>query len=183
MVRRLLPLVAVLAAAVALPAFAQGQLNLYCSSPNTAWCQGMAVGFEKATGTKVAVIQKATGEMLAQIKAGGIVDARTPGEHFGEAMLKNKKAGCVPGAVHLEWVEFLDPKTDKFLPPADLIKLVKDRKVDLDKPNITYCQGGGRAAVAAFGLELAGAKNVRNYYASWGEWGNDPDTPVEVKKK
>ena len=29
----------------------------------------MAVGFEKATGTKVAVMQKATGEMLAQIKA------------------------------------------------------------------------------------------------------------------
>ena len=49
--------------------FAQGQLNLYCSSPNTAWCQGMAVGFERSTGTKVAVIQKATGEMLAQIKA------------------------------------------------------------------------------------------------------------------
>ena len=42
---------------------------MYCSSPNTAWCQGMAVGFEKATGTKVAVVQKATGEMLAQIKA------------------------------------------------------------------------------------------------------------------
>jgi len=48
---------------------AQGTLNLYCSSPNTAWCQGMANGFEKATGTKVAVIQKATGEMLAQVKA------------------------------------------------------------------------------------------------------------------
>jgi iron(III) transport system substrate-binding protein len=53
----------------ALPALAQGQLNLYCSSPNTAWCQGMAVGFEKATGTRVAVIQKATGELLATIKA------------------------------------------------------------------------------------------------------------------
>lgn len=53
--------------AAALPAAAQ--LNLYCSSPNTAWCQGMAVGFEKATGTRVAVVQKATGEMLAQIKA------------------------------------------------------------------------------------------------------------------
>jgi iron(III) transport system substrate-binding protein len=50
-------------------AVAQGSLNLYCSSPNTAWCQGMAVGFEKATGTKVAVVQKATGEMLAQVKA------------------------------------------------------------------------------------------------------------------
>src|SRR5437870_4117666 len=50
-------------------ASAEGTLNLYCSSPNTAWCQGMAVGFEKATGTKVSVIQKATGEMLAQVKA------------------------------------------------------------------------------------------------------------------
>jgi iron(III) transport system substrate-binding protein len=55
----------------AIPAIgiAQGQLNLYCSSPNTAWCQGMAVGFERLSGTHVAVIQKATGEMLAQIKA------------------------------------------------------------------------------------------------------------------
>ena len=59
-----------LALALALvPSLAQAQLNLYCSSPNTAWCQGMAIGFEKATGTKVSVIQKATGEMFAQIKA------------------------------------------------------------------------------------------------------------------
>ncbi len=34
------------------PSLAQAQLNLYCSSPNTAWCQGMANGFEKATGTQ-----------------------------------------------------------------------------------------------------------------------------------
>jgi len=61
--------VALVAALVATPAVAQGQLNLYCSSPNTAWCQGMANGFERLSGTKVAVIQKATGEMLAQIKA------------------------------------------------------------------------------------------------------------------
>ena len=55
--------------AAPLVAGAQGQLNLYCSSPNTAWCQGMAIGFEKATGTRVAVVQKATGEMFAQVKA------------------------------------------------------------------------------------------------------------------
>ena len=67
MLRRLLVAAATLALAPL--AIAQGQLNLYCSSPNTAWCQGMAVGFEKATGVKVAVVQKATGEMLAQVKA------------------------------------------------------------------------------------------------------------------
>jgi iron(III) transport system substrate-binding protein len=43
--------------------------QLYCSSPNTAWCQGMANGFEKATGTKVAVVQKATAKCCAQVKA------------------------------------------------------------------------------------------------------------------
>ena len=49
--------------------FAQGTLAMYCSSPNTAWCQGMAIGFEKATGVKASVTQKATGELFAQIKA------------------------------------------------------------------------------------------------------------------
>lgn len=121
--------------------------------------------------------------VLGVLKDGGAacVDARAPEEFTGEKALA-KKAGHIPGATHLEWVELLDPKTDKFLPPADLIKLVKDRKIDLDKPQVTYCQGGGRAAVVAFGLELAGAKNVRNYYPSWGEWGNADDTPVERKK-
>jgi iron(III) transport system substrate-binding protein len=59
--------VATIALFASLPA--AGQLNMYCSSPNTAWCQGMAVGFEKTSGVKVAVVQKATGEMLAQIRA------------------------------------------------------------------------------------------------------------------
>ncbi len=52
-------------------ASAQGTLHMYCSSPNTAWCQGIAVGFEKAAGVKVSVVQKATGELFAQIKAEG----------------------------------------------------------------------------------------------------------------
>ncbi len=52
-------------------ASAQGTLAIYCSSPNTSWCQGMAIGFEKTTGIKVSVTQKATGELFAQIKAEG----------------------------------------------------------------------------------------------------------------
>jgi iron(III) transport system substrate-binding protein len=70
MIRRLgIALAAVVSLCSSTGAWAQGSLNLYCSSPNTAWCQGMAVGFEKSTGVKVAVVQKATGEMLAQVKA------------------------------------------------------------------------------------------------------------------
>jgi 3-mercaptopyruvate sulfurtransferase SseA len=34
----------------------------------------------------------------------------------------------------------------------------------------------------AFGMELAGAADVRNYYAGWGEWGNADDTPIVTKE-
>jgi len=29
-----------------------------------------------------------------------------------------------------------------------------------------------------FGLELMGARDVRNYYRGWSEWGNSDETPV-----
>ena len=65
--RSLTLVVGVAAALVSVAAAAQGSLAMYCSSPNTAWCQGMATGFERATGAKVSVTQKATGELFAQI--------------------------------------------------------------------------------------------------------------------
>lgn len=111
-------------------------------------------------------------------KASQIIDARSAGEYSGTETLA-KKGGHVPGAKPLEWVDFLDPKTKKFKPAADLAKLIAESKIDLSKPCTTYCQSGGRASVVAFGLELMGAKNVRNYYRSWSEWGNADDTPVE----
>ncbi len=123
-------------------------------------------------------------DVQAELKAhaGTLLDARSAGEHTGEVK-SAKKSGCVPGAVHLEWSDLLDPKTGKFLPPAEMAKLYKDKGVDLTKPAVTYCQSGGRAAVAAFGLELMGGTKVRNYYGSWSEWGNAADTPVETKTK
>jgi thiosulfate/3-mercaptopyruvate sulfurtransferase len=123
-------------------------------------------------------------DVLAELKQPGatIVDARTREEFTGEQKAA-KKAGHIPGAVHLEWSDLLDPRTGKFLPPDELKKLAADRKIDPGKRAITYCQSGGRAAVTAFGLELLGAKDVRNYYRSWSEWGNAEDTPVATPPK
>ncbi|MCU0704159.1 MAG: rhodanese-like domain-containing protein, partial [Fimbriiglobus sp.] len=67
----------------------------------------------------------------------------------------------------------------KFKPAGELITLFEKGKIDLTKPCVTYCQGGGRAAVMAFGLELMGAKEVKNYHKSWGEYGADVKTPKE----
>lgn len=123
-------------------------------------------------------------KVLELIKSPGatVVDARTKEEHTGEQKAA-KKVGHIPGSVHFEWVEFFDPQTGKYYSPGELKKRAADRQIDLGKPAVTYCQGGGRAAVAAFGLELMGVKGVKNYYASWGEWGNADDTPVALPKK
>ena len=70
-------------------------------------------------------------------------------------------------------------QTQKFKPAGELAKLFESQKIDLTKPCVTYCQGGSRAAVMAFGLELMGAKDVKNYHKSWGEYGSNKETPKE----
>jgi iron(III) transport system substrate-binding protein len=50
------------------PARAQGELVLYCSVQEE-WCRPMAQAFERATGIKVAMTRKSSGETYAQIKA------------------------------------------------------------------------------------------------------------------
>lgn len=107
-----------------------------------------------------------------------IIDARSDSEYCGEANTA-KRNGAIPGAVHKEWTDVIDKKTQRFKSPEDLAKLFKEAGIDLDRSSVTYCQSGGRAAVMAFALELMGVKSVRNYYRSWSEWGNAEDTPVE----
>jgi thiosulfate/3-mercaptopyruvate sulfurtransferase len=110
-----------------------------------------------------------------------IADARSANEYCGKAK-KAKKNGAIPGAKHLEWSDLIDKKTQRFKSPAELARLMKRAGIDLKKSTVTYCQSGGRASVLAFALELMGAKDVRNYYRSWAEWGNAEDTPVEKAK-
>jgi thiosulfate/3-mercaptopyruvate sulfurtransferase len=110
-----------------------------------------------------------------------IVDARSGKEYCGEQKMA-KRGGSIPGAKNLEWSDLLD-KEGRFKSAEELRKLFKEHDVSLKEPAVTYCQSGGRASVLAFALELMGARGVRNYYRSWNEWGNDPDTPIVTPKK
>ena len=47
---------------------AQGTLNLYCSA-QIEWCQALASGFQAASGVRVAMTQKGSGEAFAQVRA------------------------------------------------------------------------------------------------------------------
>ncbi|MCU0983480.1 MAG: ABC transporter substrate-binding protein [Acetobacteraceae bacterium] len=50
------------------PAAAQGELVVYCGVQEE-WCRPMMAAFERATGVRVAMTRRATGETLAQIRA------------------------------------------------------------------------------------------------------------------
>ncbi len=121
------------------------------------------------------------GSLLDALPAGAlqIVDARSEGEYCGTSPLKNARAGAIPGAKHLEWADLIDAQTHRFKPSAELRQLFAAAGIDPQRPTATYCQSGGRASVMAFALELMGGQQVQNYYRSWAEWGNSPDTPVE----
>jgi thiosulfate/3-mercaptopyruvate sulfurtransferase len=124
-------------------------------------------------------------DLLKSLDGGAlqIVDARSEGEFCGIDKLNNKRAGAIPGAKQLEWIDLLDRDTHRFKGPGELKKLFDGAGIKLDRPTATHCQSGGRASVMAFGMELMGAKDVSNYYKSWSEWGNAENTPVVTPKK
>jgi thiosulfate/3-mercaptopyruvate sulfurtransferase len=106
-----------------------------------------------------------------------IVDTRSEGEHRGE-IVRSMRGGAIPCSVHVEWKDNLAPD-GTFKPVDELRRMYEAKGVRPDHEVITYCQGGYRAAHSYLALRLLGYPRVRNYIASWGEWGNREELPVE----
>ncbi len=109
-----------------------------------------------------------------------ILDTRTDEEYLG-TMVRARRGGAVPGAVHIEWTRNLEPAGD-FKPAAELKKMYVDAGVTPDREVIAYCHGGYRAAQSYLALRLLGYPRVRVYVGSWKEWGDREALPVEVPK-
>ena len=106
-----------------------------------------------------------------------IVDTRSDEEHRG-TLVRAKRGGAIPGAVHVEWSRNLDAN-GAFKPAPELRAMYEAAGVTPDKEVVTYCQGGYRAAHAYLALRLLGYPRVRNYTGSWKEWGDREDLPIE----
>jgi thiosulfate/3-mercaptopyruvate sulfurtransferase len=109
-----------------------------------------------------------------------LLDTRTDAEYFG-MIARARRAGAVPGAVHIEWVHNLDER-GAFKPADELRDLYARAGITPDREVVAYCQGGYRAAHSYLALRLLGFPRVRNYIGSWKEWGDREDLPLELPR-
>jgi len=110
-----------------------------------------------------------------------IWDARSEGEYTGEKVLA-AKGGHIPGAKHFEWTAGMD-KTRHLRIRTDMAQILNDLGISKDKEVITHCQTHHRSGFTYLVAKSLGYPRVKGYAGSWGEWGNHPDTPVELPAK
>ena len=112
--------------------------------------------------------------VLASLKDGSlqIVDARSLGEFCGIDKLENRRGGAIP-VKHLEWIDLIDKQTQRFKNP-DYFAGSSRTRGSSPRPTATHCQGGGRAAVMAFGMELMGYSDVHQLLRELGRVGQCP---------
>ncbi len=105
-----------------------------------------------------------------------ILDVRRDSEYQGTEK-RARRVGTVPGAAHLFWRDHLDGK-GAFRPAQEIRALYASKGITPDKTIIPFCQGGYRSASTFLALKSLGYPRVRNYVASWGEWGNRDDSKI-----
>ena len=106
-----------------------------------------------------------------------IIDTRSDEEYFG-TLVRARRGGAIPGAIHLEWKRNLAPD-GAFKSELELRDMYSAAGVTPDREVVTYCQGGYRAAHSYLALRHLGFPNVRAYAGSWKEWGDREDLPIE----
>jgi thiosulfate/3-mercaptopyruvate sulfurtransferase len=107
-----------------------------------------------------------------------IVDVRRESEYRGSEK-RARRAGTIPGAVHVFWRDHLNEK-GAFRAPSEIRDLYVSKGVTLDKTIIAVCHGGYRSANTLLALKSLGYPSVRNYVGAWAEWGNRDDSEIAV---
>jgi thiosulfate/3-mercaptopyruvate sulfurtransferase len=83
--------------------------------------------------------------------------------------------------VHFDWNDSKQP-SGHFKAATELRPRLEAMGITPDKEVICYCQSHQRSSVLCLLLEALGYPEVKGYPGAWSDWGNAPDTPVEVEK-
>lgn len=108
-----------------------------------------------------------------------IWDVRSRAEFLGERS-ESVRAGHIPGAVHLDWMELKDPARALRL-IENLSQKLAQAGIDGNRRVITHCQTHHRSGLSYMVGRLLGFRDIRAYPGSWSEWGNRDDTPVSIE--
>ncbi|MDD3517629.1 MAG: sulfurtransferase [Chromatiales bacterium] len=120
--------------------------------------------------------------ILAHLDDPGVclLDTRSAGEYAGTDK-RAERAGHIPGAVHFEWTRAMDTARNLRLRPRDaLLEELATLGVTPEREVVVYCHSHHRSAHTWVMLKHLGFRRVRGYPGSWSDWGNAPDTPIEV---
>lgn len=123
-------------------------------------------------------LQQLFADASAEHPAPQPVDARSAAE-FAGTDVRSARGGHMPGAVHFEWLDLF--QNDGRLKPDDQLRQALDhRSIRDDQPCVVYCQSHQRSAVTYLALKHLGYTSVAALDGAWSNWGNDPDTPIEL---
>jgi thiosulfate/3-mercaptopyruvate sulfurtransferase len=105
-------------------------------------------------------------------------DCRSADEYAGIRATAARN-GHIPGAVHLDWLDLMDPQRQLRL-RRNIVQLLASHGITPDKDVIAHCQTHHRSGLAYLVARLLGYPSIRGYHGSWSEWGNREDTPIET---
>jgi len=105
-----------------------------------------------------------------------LLDVRSSAE-YRATDVRSMRGGHIPDAINMNFEENFQNGSTRLKPMDELAKLygALDRKKEI----IVYCQTGTRAANTYFVLKALGFPKVRNYDASWIEWGSNLGLPAD----
>ncbi|MGC2694671.1 MAG: sulfurtransferase [Candidatus Angelobacter sp.] len=120
---------------------------------------------------------------LMEQKRATLIDARPVKEYSGEQLSEDvQKAGHIPGATSLYWMDMLVSRENPVLrPEAELRRMYHDAHASADRPLVTYCRTGMQSSFDYFVAKYLGYEPSM-YDASFYEW-SAKNLPAETSPR